>query len=129
MSSRCGGTIHCVSQELFKDLGIPVSTSGRLLGGVVGDTQGAMSFVSGKVNNWSDHIHKLPSIALTQPQAAYIALIKSLQCEWIYLQRVTPDSGSLFSNFENAICDHFLPALFAHLTKDYYTLYHYVLAV
>ena len=74
-----------LAKELFKDLGIPVSTSGRLLGGVVGDTQGAMSFVSGKVNNWSDHIHKLPSIALTQPQAAYIALIKSLQCEWIYL--------------------------------------------
>ena len=100
------------ANALFSDLGIKIATSGRLLGSVVGDHEGTESFVTNKVNEWSGHIRKLSSIAHTQPQAAYIALIKSLQCEWNFLQRVVPDCGTLFTNIENTICDHFLPALF-----------------
>ena len=51
-------------------------------------------------------------MAVSQPQAAYAALTKSLQCEWIYLQRVVPHCHALFAPLENVISSSFLPALF-----------------
>ena len=33
---------------------------------------------------------------MTQPQAAFATLTKSLQCEWRYLQRIVPDCSALF---------------------------------
>ena len=103
-----------IAKELFVDLGINISTSGRLLGGVVGDISGKESFVTDKVKEWSGLIHKLSSIAATQPQAAFAALTKSLQNEWTYLQRVVPDCDSLFESIELILSDEFLPALFGN---------------
>ena len=51
-------------------------------------------------------------MAVPQPQAAYVALTKSLQCEWVYLQRVVPDCRSLFAPLENIISSLFLSAMF-----------------
>ena len=41
-----------------------------------------------------------------------MALTKSLQCEWVYLQRVVSDCHSLFAPLENIIFSLFLPAMF-----------------
>ena len=51
-------------------------------------------------------------MAISQPQAAYSALVKSLQREWIYLRRVVPDCRSLFAELEEALLSSFLPAMF-----------------
>ena len=51
-------------------------------------------------------------MATPQPQAAYAAFTKSLQCEWIYLQRVIPDCRTLLAPLENAVFTSFLPAVF-----------------
>ncbi len=98
---------------LFVDLGINISTSGRLSGGVVGDISGKESFVSDKVEEWSGLLHNLSSIAATQPQAAFAALTKSLQNEWTYLQ-IVPDCASLFQSIELILSNEFLPALFGN---------------
>ena len=85
---------------------------GRLLGGFVGDKAKRDLFVTEKVQTWCKSIEKLVSISHTQPQAAYHALVKSIQSEWIFLQRVTPDCSVLFAGIERMLADGFLPSLF-----------------
>ena len=60
------------------------------------------SFVLGKVHQWVLDIKNLSRVAISQLQAAYSALVKSLQREWIYLHRVVPDCCSLFAELEEA---------------------------
>ena len=81
------------------------------MGGVVGDQSGRDSFVMGKGQEWLCCVQRLCLIAITQPQAAYAALTKSLQCEWNYLQRVVPNCHSLFPELEEVMADQFLPTL------------------
>uniref|UniRef100_A0A1X7SXQ2 Reverse transcriptase domain-containing protein n=1 Tax=Amphimedon queenslandica TaxID=400682 RepID=A0A1X7SXQ2_AMPQE len=100
------------AQKLFGDLGIKITTSNRLLGSVIGDTMGCEAFVTKKVQGWINLINVLSDIAVTQPQAAYCAYTKSLQNEWTFLQRVTPDCQFLFIDLESVICNTFIPALF-----------------
>ena len=51
-------------------------------------------------------------MAVTQPPAAYVALTKSLQCEWIYIQHVVPHCRAPFAPLENAISSSFLSVMF-----------------
>ena len=50
----------------------------RFLGGFISD-QGD------KVLHWSVHVRTLAAVAILQPQAAYVALTKSLQSDWLEL--------------------------------------------
>ena len=100
------------ARRVFDPLGIPVVTSHRFLGGFLGDVQARHCFVQGKVDQWVSDINHLSKMASPQPQAAYAAFVKSLQCEWIYLQRVVPDCCPLFAPLENAVISSFLPAMF-----------------
>ena len=94
------------AKELFDGSNVNVVLSNRYLGGVIGIN---LSFVESKVHEWSHQVELLSSIAVEQPQAAFKALTKSLQCQWIFLQRVTPKCGGLF-----AFTFHPLPSLFGH---------------
>ena len=64
------------------------------LGGFLGEPAGRDAFVQDKVNQWIVNVQSLSKMAEKQPQAAFSALTKSLQCEWQFLQRVIPDYGS-----------------------------------
>ena len=66
----------------------------------------------GKVHQWVLDIKNLSRVAISQPQAAYCALVKSLQREWIFLHRVVPDCCSLFTELEKSLLSSFLPAMF-----------------
>ena len=100
------------AKSVFGSLGVHVVTSHRFLGGFLGDVPARNSFVQAKVDQWVSDVHHLSRLAVPQPQAAYAALTKSLQCEWIYIQRVIPDCHILFAPLENAIFSSFLPAMF-----------------
>ena len=58
----------------------------------------------------------LGKIATRFPQTAYAGLVKALQNEWKYLQRVTTGSGSLYAPIEKAITKVFLPAVLGQAT-------------
>ena len=100
------------AQSLFDAYGVRVLTSHRLLGGVVGDKDGLMSYVTGRVNSWISIVEKLVVIAESQPQLAYSAFTRSVQSQWTYLQRVVPHCGSLFTPLEQLISQQFLPTIF-----------------
>jgi len=50
-----------------------------------------------KVQEWVDCVEKLTEATESQPQAAQMALTKSLQFEWAYLQRVVPNCADALS--------------------------------
>ena len=51
-------------------------------------------------------------MASSQPQAAFAALTKSLQSEWLFSLGVIPHCGPLFVDLESSLSSCFLPALF-----------------
>ena len=97
---------------LFGDFGLKIATSGRLLGGIVGDKEGRESFVEQKVKNWMTSMQQLVSEATTKPQAAYCAFTKSLQSEWKFLKSIVPECGWMYIDLEEIISNDFLQALF-----------------
>ena len=53
-------------------------------------------FVQGKVKEWTNFITILSEAAQSYPQAAFVALSKTLQFEWSHLQRLIPNIGNAF---------------------------------
>lgn len=109
------------ARSLFSDLGINVVRSCRFLGGVIGDRPGRERFLAGKVSDWCLRLKLLSEISVTQPQASYVALVKSLQQEWSFVQRVSLDCSNLFSDIEHSLLNNFLPSLLGttnNITSD-----------
>ena len=48
----------------------------------IGEPVGQTTFVQDKVCQWTTDVQSFSKIAEKQPQAAFVALTKSLQCEW-----------------------------------------------
>ena len=59
----------------------------------------------------------LAGVAQNHPQSAYAGLLKSLQQEWYFVQRVTPGVGEAFGPVEEALWEIFFPALFRGLLE------------
>ena len=86
------------AEQLFGHLGVKVVTGQQYLGGFVGSDDERHAFVTKKVQQWCNFVQKFAEIAVTQPQAAYAALSKSLQSEWTFLLRAVPRCGFLFQD-------------------------------
>ena len=82
------------------------------LGGFIGDITGQAIFVQDKVCHWIADVKCLSKIAEKQPQAAFAALVKSLQCEWQFLQHVIPNCANHFAPLDDVLTSTFLPAVF-----------------
>ena len=94
-------------------------TGQRYLGGFVGSDDERCTFVTKKVQQWCNFVQKFADIAVTQPQAAYAALSKSLQSEWTFLLRAVPRCEFLFQDLEHCLESSFLPSLFGlEISKD-----------
>ena len=111
---------------IFCDTGVNTVTGGKFLGGTIGCEAAMDSFVSDKVAKWTDFVCKLSSMCISQPQSAYIGLTKSLQSEWIFLQRIMSNCVTLFDDVEQALLNSFLPSLFGcsitQNERSFYTL-------
>ena len=82
---------------------------------MIGDAAGMKKYISKKTSKWGHYVELLSSIAVDQPQAAYIALTRSLKNEWTFLQRVTSGCSSLFDVIKSALFSDFLPTLIGHV--------------
>jgi len=105
-------TSKCAVEHLFGPLGVKVVCDHRFLGGFLGGATARDAFVLDKVHQWISDIQHLSRMAVPQPQAAYTALSKSLQHEWIFLQRVIPEFRTLLVDLERTLLSSFLPAVF-----------------
>ena len=68
-------------------------------------------FVEQKVQEWVHCVEKLTKASESQPQAAQMALTKSLQFEWAYLQRVVPNCADAFEPLRDTINQKFWPTV------------------
>ena len=65
-----------------------------------------------KVEGWEASVLKMLGVALRHLQTEYAGLMKSLQKEWEFVQRVAPDTRHASIPVEYALQDYFLMALF-----------------
>ena len=70
-----------------------------------------------KVNRWVKGMEDFGRIAKRYPQSIYAGLTKSLQQEWMYVQRVVPGVRERFAPIEKAIVEDFLLALLGQLVE------------
>ena len=71
---------------LFGELEVMIVSGHRFLGGYIGDTSDCEAYAKEKVQSWVHGVEQLSKAAESQPQAAFAALSKSVQCEWRFLQ-------------------------------------------
>ena len=79
--------------------------------GHTGSQQTRNAWIKTEVTDWDHRMTSLGKRVKYFPQTAYPGLVKSLQNEWTYHQRVTSGNGRLYNSFEKAIREDFLPAL------------------
>jgi predicted translin family RNA/ssDNA-binding protein len=77
------------AREYFADLGFKFVRGSRYLGGFIGEAAAQQTWVEKQCQKWSDRVGELSKVAERYPQAAYAGMMKSLQQEWQFLQRVT----------------------------------------
>ena len=103
---------------MFSAYGVTIIEGGRVLGGFVGSKAEAQSWGSNKVQSWVKSLKILSEVARKQPQAAYVAVSKSLQNEWNYMQRIFPDCEELFSPLKQSLLEDFFPSLTSNPISD-----------
>jgi hypothetical protein len=81
----------------------------------VGSPKAQHKWLEPQIQKWVGGVKALAQVATRFPQTAYAGLVKSLQLELQYLQRVLPDVSADFAPVKQAIAHLFLPIL---LDKD-----------
>ena len=100
------------AKQYFKNYGFKISHGKRFLGGYIGSSEEREKYITDKILGWETAISDISKVAHTFPQSAYTALSKSLQHEWSYLQRVTPQVSDTFQRLDQRLRNTFLPSLF-----------------
>ena len=84
------------AEALFQGYAIQIVTGSRYLRGLVGSKAAQDSWLGYKVERWQNIVATLDGVAQWHPQTAYSFLQKTLQQEWAFVKRVTPDIGMAF---------------------------------
>ena len=106
------------ADNIFRDLGIKVVTGQRFLGGFIGTASDVECWLQGKIASWVAAVEKMSHVAIHEPQAAFVAFSKSIQNEWLFIQRVVSNCQLAFTSLSDAIKIHFLPSLFGSSLND-----------
>jgi hypothetical protein len=86
-------------------------TGHRYVGGFIGSPKAQRRWLEPQIQKLVGGVEALARVASRFPQTAYAGLVKSLQLEWQYLQRVSPEVAADFAPVEHAIASIFLPSL------------------
>ena len=65
-----------------------------------------------KIKGWMESVAIFARVSQKHPQSAYAGLLKSLQQEWAFMQRVTLGVHDSFGPVEKALKETFVPELF-----------------
>ena len=95
--------------NIFKETGINIKVGARFLGGYIGENKN--HYIGEKIQKWKNDIDKLTIACRDSPQAAYTALTKSVQFQWIFFQRIIDGVEEHFQTLDKALQNGFLPTL------------------
>ena len=84
----------------------------RHLGGFSGSDEAQKAWLTPMITKWAEGVRTPARITKREPQCACVGLVKSLQSEWICLQRAVPDCEDQFQPAEDAMRTVFLPVIF-----------------
>ena len=94
-----------------------VCTGARYLGVYIGGNESKIHWLRECVLTWEKNISMISKTMGKYPQESYTVVLRAIQSEWIFLQRVTWNSGDAFRGVEKMIRENFLPRLFLGKTK------------
>ena len=98
--------------NVFEDTGVHITTNGkRYLGSPIGTSSFKDEYAQIKIDEWKKELQNLVEVAATQPQAAYSALIVSIQSKWAYLARTTENISHLLQPIEYVLRHKLIPAI------------------
>ena len=66
---------------------------------------------------WEKNINTIRKITGKYPKYIYAVVVCEIQSEWIFLERVTWDTGDTFAGAEKIIWETFLPHIFSGKTR------------
>ena len=99
------------AKEAFVGFGVEILTGHRILGGFIGSESEKSNWLKKKVDFWVKSVNKISKIAKNDPHSAFVAVSKSLQNEWNFIQRVVDGDSNSFISLKEAICQNFLPEI------------------
>ena len=82
-----------------------------MLGGFIGNAEGANDYVNDLVTNWIHQIKMLSTIAKSEPHAAYAGFVTGFQHKLNYFMRVIPNLCNLLTLLDEVLDTEFIPAL------------------
>ena len=89
----------------------------KLWGGFVGGKNETEDWISSKVSAWGKSLNILSEVGKKQPQAAFVAVSKSLQNKWCYLQEFSQIVMNT-SPLRKILWEQFFPALHGNLLNE-----------
>ena len=100
------------AKQIFGETRINITTEGRkYLGGYVGTTEGAESYVQELLDDWIKQLQELTKIAKSEPQAAYSAFVSGFQHKMTYFIRTIPGLTSILKPLDDYLTEYFIPAM------------------
>ena len=88
------------------------------MGAVIGSSDFKKSYVSNKIQKWTDDVLELTKIAKDEPQAVYSCFTKAIAHRWSYVQRTIPGIDRLFIPLEEVIRERLIPAIVGRKVSD-----------
>ena len=89
-----------------------VCTGASYLGSFIGDGEYKWYWLQDHTAEWEKNIHTTRKTTVQYTQESYAVVIRVIQLEWIFLQRVTKNTGCVFVVVKNIIQETFFPRLF-----------------
>ena len=94
-----------------------VCTGARYLRGCIGDDESKHGWLRERTLTLEKNISTINKTAGKYLQESYSSVVRAIQSEWIFLQRVTWYMGNAFAGVDKMIRETFLPRLFSGKTK------------
>ena len=88
-----------------------VCTGPHCLGGCIGDDVSKGDWLKKRTDKWERYIRALSKTVDKYPHKSYAAVARTVQMEWIFMQRVTKYTGQVFTGMEKFLLVTFLPRL------------------
>ena len=97
--------------------GFKVCTGARYIGDYIREDQSKSNWLRDHTLTWEKNIGTIRETMGRYPQESYAAVARVIQSEWIFLQRVTWDTGVPFAGMEKMLWGKNCPSLFIGKTK------------
>ena len=100
------------AENIFEGTEIKITTVGRkYLGGFVGKTEGAETYVGDLVKEWVEQLDTLSNIAKSEPQSAYSSFTAGFRHKITYFIRTIPNLTQVLKPLDDIIDQKFIPAI------------------